>query len=100
MSDDRSRERRRLAAECLALAKDTSDTDVRAFLLAMAQKWLDMAEQDEHDNWDKVIRLRAIQTEIGRALRANYGLPREVPHRILALLMQLNDGNGNGNGAS
>jgi hypothetical protein len=96
MSDDRSRERRRLAAECLALAKDTSDTDVRAFLLAMAQKWLDMAEQDEHDNWDKVIRLRAIQTEIGRALRANYGLPWEVPHRILTLLMQLNDGNGNG----
>ena len=96
MSDDRSRERRRLAAECLALAKDTSDTDVRAFLLAMAQKLLDLAEQDERDNWEKVIRLRAIQSEIGRALRANYVLPREVPHRILTLLMQLNDGNGNG----
>jgi hypothetical protein len=89
MSGNRSRERRRLAAECLALAKDISDADVRAFLLAMAQKWLDLAEIDERDNWERVLRLRAIQTEIGQALRAEYDLPREVPHRILALLKQL-----------
>ena len=57
MSDDRSRERRRLAAESLALAKDTSDTDVRAFLLAMAQKWLDLAEQDEQCSFQLAPRL-------------------------------------------
>jgi len=33
---------------------------------------------------------RAVRRTIGRELRAMYQLPRELPHRILTLLMQLN----------
>jgi hypothetical protein len=29
---------------------------------------------------------------IGHELRAEYDLPNDIPHQILALLMQLNDG--------
>jgi hypothetical protein len=61
----------------------------RAFLVEMAWKWLDLAELDEWDNWEKGLRLRAIQTNIGRELRAQFHLPQGVPHPILALLMQI-----------
>jgi hypothetical protein len=96
MSGDRSRERRQLAAECLAAAKKTSDVQVRASLVEMAQKWLDLAERCEHDAWNTNLRLRALQAAIGEELRAQYELPQELPHRILTLLMQLNEGNENG----
>lgn len=33
---------------------------------------------------------RVIQAKIGQELKALYSLPRELPHRILTLLMQLN----------
>jgi hypothetical protein len=56
MSGDRSRARRRLAAECLAMAKQASDATARAFLVEMAWKWLDLAELDEWDNWEKACR--------------------------------------------
>ena len=106
MSGDRSRERRQHASECLALAKQASDADVRASLVEMAWKWLDLAELDELDNWQKALRLRAtqkalgllaIQTKIGQELRAHYELAEELPHRLLTLLMQLDaqqDGKG------
>ena len=89
MSGDRSRERRQLAAECLAAAKKTSDVQVRASLVEMAQKWLDLAERCEHDAWNTNLRLRALQAAIGEELRAQY----ELPHQLLTLLIQLNGQN-------
>ena len=93
MAGDRSRELRRLAAECLALARQTSDLRVRASLLDMAQKRIGLAEISEYDTWNEALRLRALQAAIGEKLRAQYELPRELPHWALTLLMQL-DGQG------
>jgi hypothetical protein len=90
MLGDRSRERRRMAAECLALAKQVSDSGVRASLLEMAQKWLDLAELSDHAGWNEALRLRALEAAIGQELRALYELPQKLPHRLLNLLMQLN----------
>ena len=72
------------------MAKLASDAKNRAFLVQMAWKWLDLAELDEWDNWEKALRLRAVQTKIGQELQAQYELPQELPHRLLTLLMQLN----------
>src|ERR1700680_868149 len=90
MSGDRSRELRRLAAECLTLARHTSDSRVRATLLEKAQKRLDLAELSEHDAWSQTLCLRALQAAIGKELQALYAVPQALPHRILTLLMQLN----------
>jgi hypothetical protein len=38
---------------------------------------------------------RAIEMEIGKELRGRYEPPRELPHKLLALLMQMN-GNQDG----
>ena len=70
MLADRSRKRRRMAAECLALARPISDSGVRASLVEMAQKWLDLAELSEHDGWNEALRLRALGAAIGRELQA------------------------------
>jgi hypothetical protein len=83
-----------LAAECLALAKQTSDVPARAFLLEMAQKWLESAERSEHDGWNESLRLRALEATIGLELQAFYELPQDIPHRLLTLLMQLNADGG------
>jgi hypothetical protein len=40
---DRSDEFRSLAAECVAIARTTSDPVARVTLLTMAQKWFDLA---------------------------------------------------------
>jgi hypothetical protein len=72
------------------MAKQASDANIRASLVGMAWEWLDLAELDEWDNWEKALRLRAVQTKIGQELRAQYELPEELPHGILTLLMQLN----------
>ena len=90
MAGDRSRELRRLVPECLTLARQTSDLQVRASLLEMAQKRIDLAELSEHDAWNEALRLRALQAAIGENLRAQYELPPELPHCMLTLLMQLN----------
>jgi hypothetical protein len=91
MPGDWSCERRRLEAECLALAKQSSDSKVRASLLEMAWKWHEFAEfGSDQDVWTKTFYHRAIQTKIGQELRAQYELPEELPHGILTLLMQLN----------
>jgi hypothetical protein len=42
--------------------------------------------------WNTTFYHRAIRTKIGQALRATYDLPQELPHQMLALLMQLGDG--------
>jgi hypothetical protein len=90
MSGDRSRERRQLAADRLIFAQQMADWKVRAAVLGMTQRWLDLAEPRESDALDKALRLRAIHTAIGQKLRARYDLPEELPHGILTLLMQLN----------
>jgi len=94
MTDDQSRERRQLAAERLKQAAQTSDPNIRASVLAMAQKWLDRAELSEDEALDKTFRLQAIQTRIGREFRRRLGLPRYLPQRILTLVMKLNDRRG------
>ena len=90
MAGDRSRELRRLAAECLTLARHISDSRARAALLEIAQKRLDLAELSEHDAWNQTLRLRALQAAIGKELHALYAVPQALPHRLLTLLMQLN----------
>ena len=72
------------------MAKQASDANIRASLVEMAWEWLDLAELDEWDNWEKALRLRAVQTKIGQELRAQYELPQELPHQLLTLLMQFN----------
>jgi hypothetical protein len=89
MSSDQSGERRRLAAACLALARQSSDLKTRVFLLDMAQKWLDLAELSEHDGWNEALRVRALQAGIGEELRTHYKLQQELPHWIFTFLMQL-----------
>src|SRR4029077_17653724 len=89
MSVDRSLERRQHASECLAMAKQASDANIRALLVEMAWKWFDLAELDEWNNWEKAWRVCAIRTKIGRELRAQFNLPQEMPHRIRALLVQI-----------
>jgi len=79
-----------MAAECLAVAKQTADSGIRASLLEMAQKWLDLAERSQQDGWNEALRLRAIDAAIGQELRALYELPHKLPHRLLTLLIQLN----------
>ena len=49
-----------------------------------------LTELHEYDAGNAALRLLAMQTAIGQELRAKYGLPEELPHRILALLTQLN----------
>jgi hypothetical protein len=79
-----------MAAVCLAVAKQTSDSGIRASFIEMAQKWLDLAEVSEHDGWNEALRLRALEAAIGQELRALYELPHKLPHRLLTLLMQIN----------
>jgi hypothetical protein len=79
-----------MAEECLAVAKQTFDAGVRASLVEMAQRWLDLAERSEHDGWNEALRLRALEAALGQELRSMYELPQRLPHRLLTLLMQLN----------
>jgi hypothetical protein len=71
------------------MAKQASDVGVRAVLVEMAWKWLDLAELGEWDNWERAWRVRAIQTNIGRELRVHFDLPQDMPPPILARLMQI-----------
>jgi hypothetical protein len=90
MAGERSSEMRRLASECLASARQTSDTLVRASRLDMAQKWIDLAELSENDPWNDALRQRVIQAAIGRKLRDLCKTSLDVPHHMLTILMQLN----------
>jgi hypothetical protein len=51
---------------------------------------LRLTELQEYDAWNTALRLLDMQTAIGQELRTKYDLPQELPHRILALLTQLN----------
>ena len=92
---DRSREQseqRRLAAEFMATARLITDSNIRASILALAKKWLDLAKRGsgQPEALDRAACLPDLQTKIGQQLRANYDLPQELPHQLLTLLMQLN----------
>jgi hypothetical protein len=78
-----------MAAECLATAKQTFDAGVRASLVEMAQRYLDLAERGEYDGWNEALRLRALEAAIGQELRALYPPPDHMPHRLFTLLIQL-----------
>ena len=78
----------RLGAEWLALAQRTSDPKARASLLTVSQRCLDLAELSGRDA--QLLRRPAIQADIGRGLRDLYPLPSDLPHRLLALLVQMN----------
>jgi hypothetical protein len=93
MSADRWGEQKRLAAEFLATARLITDSNIRASILALAQKWLDLAESraGQPEALARAACLRAIQTKIGKELRAQYDLPQELPRRMRTLLLQLND---------
>ena len=86
MARDHSQKWGRLGAEWLALAQRTSDPKGRASLLAVSRRCFDLAELSERDA--QLLRRRAIQADIGRGLRDFYPLPSELPHRLLALLVQ------------
>src|SRR5580704_17115322 len=95
MPDDRLDKRREIAAERLTMAQQISDLDLRASFVAMAQKWLDRAHDepgsDLPDARNSAFSHYVIQTNIGRELRGQFELSQEMPHRILALLMQINN---------
>jgi precorrin-6x reductase len=90
MAGDRSQEMRRMASECLALARQTSDPLVRFSRLELAQKWIDLAELSEHDPWNDALRRRALQAAIGQKLKDLYEASPDLPHHMLTILMQLN----------
>ena len=90
MAGNRSREMRRLASECRALARQTSDPLARISRLDMALKWIDLAELSKHDPWNDALRLRAIQAAIGQQLRNVYDISPDLPHHMLTILLQLN----------
>jgi hypothetical protein len=85
MASDRPWNYRCLAAECLTLARQTSDDRARASLLAIAQAWLDLAKFHRRSVQHHVVR-----TAIGKELKSLYPLSHYLPPHFLALLAQLN----------
>jgi hypothetical protein len=88
----RSREYRRFAAECLAMARRNSHAQTRALLIEMAQRWVGLAELAERNS----VNHRAMLDAIGRELRALHRRSRALPPHILALLAALNMRESNG----
>ena len=92
MPDDRGRARRKLAAQCLAIARQTADLKLRASLLTMAQRWLSLANAEfnpgEPDLWDRTFYHFEIQAKIGRELQSYFEVPYQLPLQLSALLMQ------------
>ena len=41
--------------------------------------------------WSKAVTCRAVRTMIGQELRARYEVPQDLPHEMVALLVQLNE---------
>jgi hypothetical protein len=81
---DQSQQWGRLGSEWLGLAQRTADPKGRASLLAVSHRCLELAELAQSS------RRCAIEAGIGRGLRDFYSLPSDVPHRLLALLAQMN----------
>jgi hypothetical protein len=84
-----SRELRRVAAECLVTARQTFDLGIRASLVDMAQRWLERAECSDYTGRNDALRHRALAAAIGQELRTIYKVPENIPHRLLAILIQL-----------
>jgi hypothetical protein len=85
---------RELAAECLAWAKTVSDPNLRAALTLAAEKWREHAESPRSTRaflQERSVDYNEIQTRIGRALQTEFELPKNLPHRLFTLLMQLNE---------
>jgi hypothetical protein len=96
---DQSRQWRHLALEWRAVARRTSDPNARASLLVVSQRCRQLAELSEHDAWDQS--RRAMQAAIGQGLQDFYSLPSNAPHRLVALLGQMNaDAKQNGKNRS
>jgi hypothetical protein len=95
MPDDPSGRYRRLAAECLELARRASDPQARASLVIMSQRWLERAERAERHastlSHASTMSSRGgvIQNAIAEQLRTLYQPSRCLPPHILALLAQL-----------
>ena len=54
---DRAEEFRKAAAECVELARNTSDASTRAMLLSMAQRWCERANDSGGDiRFDSILR--------------------------------------------
>jgi hypothetical protein len=85
-----SAEYQRLAAQCFGMAAETSEHKQRSFLLAKAQRWLDLAEVADYDAWSSSRQFRAVQAGISWELQKCYTVPSALPPQVLALLCQLN----------
>ena len=46
---------RRAAAECIALARITTDIDAKQMLLTRGQEWLKLAYSDHEDEFDRLL---------------------------------------------
>jgi hypothetical protein len=90
LSADPSRERRRLAVELVATARLVTDARIRTTILALGEKWLDLAD-GHRQSFDRKQGLRALQMEIGQQLLGSLDLPEELSRRLRVLLAQLND---------
>jgi len=93
MPTDRSSDRRVLAAQCLTAAHQSADAALRATLLGMAQRWLDLAN-GEYDpagpnDWDPAIYRQIILLKLGRELQGLFKPSRDLPEQMTALLTQL-----------
>jgi hypothetical protein len=85
---DRSDEFRKAAAECLQLARATSDPSTRVSLLAMAQKWLDLANGPRgQDDLDAAVRESSmkVRCDRGRRKRPRGGRPPEKSDELASV---------------
>lgn len=59
-----------------------------------AEKWRERADSPQSTQafWqERSVDYSVIQTRIGHTLQTEFELPQNLPHRLLTLLMQLND---------
>jgi hypothetical protein len=94
-----SAEYRRLADQCFGMAAGTLDHELRSFLLANAQRWLDLAEVADYDEWYSSRQFRAVQAGLSEGLQKRYTVPFALPPQLLVLLCQLNAENAGKSGS-
>jgi hypothetical protein len=90
-----ARQYTQMAAACEAWAKNISDLAQQCAFKRAAQNWRERAVQEQESrpfrHWEPRVDYREMQIKIGRELQAQFDLPNDMPHQILALLMQLNN---------
>src|SRR4051794_18822124 len=69
--------------------------DSSAFVTAARRRFVTM----DDDPWQKTYFHRAIQTSIGRALRAQYDLSEPLPDQLSSLLQRLDEATGSSGAA-